>query len=55
MGDEPLVGLRTWTTPEPPATLVSGLPDPWSLSSFLVSVEGNILQHHPTLIITKQI
>lgn len=55
MGDQPLMGLRAWATPDPSTTLVSWLPGPWPLSSFLVSVEGNILQGHPTFIIAKHI
>lgn len=28
---------------------------PWPLSSFLISMKGNVLQHHPRLIIAKLI
>lgn len=45
MEAEPWMGLRAWTPPELSATVVSG--------PFLVSMEGNVLQSHPTLIIAK--
>lgn len=53
--DEPPMGLGALSKPEPSTILISWLPLSWPLSSFLVSVEGKVLQGHPRFVIAKQI